>query len=35
VEIAAGLSHHDKVIDNPPDSLRAGDEVRVGKAAAS
>jgi RND family efflux transporter MFP subunit len=35
VEIAAGLSHHDKVNDNPPDSLRAGDEVRVGKAAAS
>ena len=35
VEIAAGLSHHDKVINNPPDSLRAGDEVRVGKAAAS
>ena len=35
VEIAAGLTHHDKVIDNPPDSLRAGDEVRVGKAAAS
>ena len=33
VEIAAGLSHHDKVIDNPPDSLRPGDEVRVSKAA--
>jgi RND family efflux transporter MFP subunit len=33
VEIAAGLTRHDKVIDNPPDSLRAGDEVRVSKAA--
>lgn len=32
VEIAAGLTHHDRVIDNPPDSLRAGDEVRVSKA---
>jgi len=32
VEIAAGLTHHDKVIDNPPDSLRPGDEVRVSKA---
>ncbi|HEY8950399.1 MAG TPA: efflux RND transporter periplasmic adaptor subunit [Rhizomicrobium sp.] len=34
VEIAAGVSRHDKVIDNPPDSLRPGDEVRVTKAAA-
>jgi RND family efflux transporter MFP subunit len=34
VEIAAGLTHHDKVIDNPPDSLRAGDEVRVSKPEA-
>ena len=33
VEIAVGLTHHDKVIDNPPDSLRPGDEVRVSKAA--
>lgn len=33
VEIAAGLTHHDQVIDNPPDSLRPGDEVHVTKAA--
>jgi RND family efflux transporter MFP subunit len=29
VEIATGLSPEDRVIDNPPDSLRAGDQVRV------
>ena len=29
VEIAAGLKAGDKVIDNPPDSLQAGDVVRV------
>jgi len=29
VEIASGLSKRDRVIDNPPDSLRQGDEVRV------
>jgi RND family efflux transporter MFP subunit len=29
VEIATGLSPQDRVIDNPPDSLRAGDPVRV------
>jgi RND family efflux transporter MFP subunit len=29
VEIAAGLTRADRVIDNPPDSLRQGDEVRV------
>jgi len=29
VDIAAGLSPEDRVIDNPPDSLRAGDQVRV------
>jgi RND family efflux transporter MFP subunit len=29
VEIASGLTRHDRVIDNPPDSLRAGDQVRV------
>ncbi|MEI9994301.1 MAG: efflux RND transporter periplasmic adaptor subunit [Rhizomicrobium sp.] len=28
VEIAGSLTHRDRVIDNPPDSLRAGDEVR-------
>ncbi len=29
VEVGAGLNPGDKVIDNPPDSLRAGDVVRV------
>jgi RND family efflux transporter MFP subunit len=29
VEVAAGLSQRDRVIDNPPDSLRQGDAVRV------
>jgi RND family efflux transporter MFP subunit len=29
VEIASGLTGDDRVIDNPPDSLRAGDEVRI------
>ena len=29
VEIAAGLTTADRVIDNPPDSLRAGDTVRI------
>ncbi|MDB5482059.1 MAG: efflux transporter, family, subunit [Caulobacteraceae bacterium] len=29
VEIASGLTAADRVIDNPPDSLRAGDLVRV------
>jgi len=33
VEIASGLMPDDRVIDNPPDSLRAGDAVRI--AAAS
>lgn len=33
VEIAAGITRRDRVIDNPPDSLRQGDQVRV--AAAS
>jgi len=32
VEIASGLSRRDRVIDNPPDSLRSGDEVRLGKS---
>lgn len=35
VEIASGLSKHDRVIDNPPDSLRQGDEVRVTASSAS
>jgi hypothetical protein len=29
VEIASGLALTDRVIDNPPDSLRQGDAVRV------
>jgi multidrug efflux system membrane fusion protein len=29
VEIAGGLTAADRVIDNPPDSLRAGDRVRI------
>jgi len=29
VEITSTLTKHDKVIDNPPDSLRQGDQVRV------
>jgi RND family efflux transporter MFP subunit len=35
VEIASGLTRHDRVIDNPPDSLRQGDAVRVTAASAS
>ncbi|MDB5719996.1 MAG: efflux transporter periplasmic adaptor subunit [Alphaproteobacteria bacterium] len=31
VEVAAGLSAGDRVIDNPPDSLRTGDAVRVAR----
>ena len=35
VEVGAGLAPGDKVIDNPPDSLQAGDAVRVmGKSAS-
>jgi RND family efflux transporter MFP subunit len=34
VEIASGLGPNDRVIDNPPDSLRQGDEVRVAAASA-
>jgi RND family efflux transporter MFP subunit len=33
IEIASGLSRNERVIDNPPDSLRAGDEVRIAVAA--
>jgi RND family efflux transporter MFP subunit len=33
VEIATGLSVGDRVIDNPPDSLVAGEKVRVAPAA--
>jgi membrane fusion protein, multidrug efflux system len=32
VEIASGLTSADRVIDNPPDSLRAGDLVRIAAA---
>ena len=32
VEIASGLAPADQVIDNPPDSLRAGDQVRIATA---
>ncbi len=31
VEIASGLTAADRVIDNPPDSLRAGDKVKIAK----
>ena len=34
VEISTGLAHDDKVIDNPPDSLEQGDEVRIATPAA-
>jgi len=36
VEIASGLTSTDRVIDSPPDSLRAGDQVRIaaGRGAA-
>jgi len=30
VEIDSGVSPADRVIDNPPDSIRDGDKVRVG-----
>jgi RND family efflux transporter MFP subunit len=32
IELASGLTHQDRVIDNPPDSLRAGDTVRIAPA---
>lgn len=35
VEIASGLTHADKVIDNPPDSLQAGDLVRPATQSGS
>jgi RND family efflux transporter MFP subunit len=35
VEIAAGLSGTDRIIDNPPDSLEEGDVVRVAAAPAA
>ena len=35
VDIAAGLTPADRVINNPPDSLRPGDRVRIAAAGAS
>jgi multidrug efflux system membrane fusion protein len=35
VEVASGLTAADRVIDNPPDSLRAGDQVRIATAGAA
>jgi RND family efflux transporter MFP subunit len=35
VEIADGLTAADRVIDNPPDSLRAGDVVQLARAGAT
>jgi RND family efflux transporter MFP subunit len=35
VEIASGVSKTDRVIDNPPDSLRQGDRVRITAMSAS
>jgi multidrug efflux pump subunit AcrA (membrane-fusion protein) len=35
VEIARGLTLADKVIDNPPDSLAQGDQVRVANSAGT
>ncbi len=35
VEIASSLSRRDRVIDNPPDSLKSGDKVRVSGANPS
>jgi len=32
VEVSSGLSRNDRVVDNPPDSLRSGDLVRVDTA---
>jgi ABC-type sugar transport system ATPase subunit len=34
VEIVAGLSPSDRVINNPPETLSAGDKVRVAAATA-
>jgi RND family efflux transporter MFP subunit len=35
VEVVSGLGEHDRVIDNPPDSLSDGDQVRVAVPAAA
>ncbi|HEX3754886.1 MAG TPA: efflux RND transporter periplasmic adaptor subunit [Rhizomicrobium sp.] len=34
VTVASGLSPHDRVVDNPPDSLANGDKVRIGTTNA-
>ena len=34
LEISSGLSPSDRVVDNPPDSLAAGDLVRIAGASA-
>jgi hypothetical protein len=34
VELAAGLAPSDQVIQNPPDGIGNGDEVRVARAPA-
>jgi RND family efflux transporter MFP subunit len=35
VQVASGLTPADRVIDNPPDSLRAGDRVRIANASVA
>jgi hypothetical protein len=35
VEIASGLSANDRVIENPPDGIDNGAQVRLGGAASS
>jgi len=35
VEVASGLTSADRIIDNPPDSLEDGDQVRVAAAPSS
>ena len=35
VEISSGLSRDDRVVDNPPDSLRSGDLVRIGTSKSA
>ncbi|MEJ0024873.1 MAG: efflux RND transporter periplasmic adaptor subunit [Rhizomicrobium sp.] len=34
VEVSSGLTRHDRVVDNPPDSLRQGDQVRLATLSA-
>ena len=35
VEVTAGLSPQDQVIDSPPETLQSGDAVQVGPATSS